>query len=108
MRLKSLPKIPRDRRRAQMETTHAEARIITKSFLQCHSNRLHCALHCVMLDTTEQSVGLVIPMVVNIVSIVVGLLFIFSVNAVSQESENSEKNANELARFILQNEVKAE
>ncbi len=91
-----------------METTHAEARIITKSFLQCHPNRLHCALHCVMLDTTEQSVGLVIPMVVNIVSIVVGLLFIFSVNAVSQESENSEKNANELARFVLQNEVKAE
>jgi hypothetical protein len=50
----------------------------------------------------------VILIVVNMNTIVVGLLFIFSVRAVSQESANSEKNANELARSVLQNEVKAE
>jgi len=47
-------------------------------------------------------------MVLNTIAIAIGLLFMVPARAVSQESEHSEKNANELARSVLQNEVKAE
>ena len=45
---------------------------------------------------------------INAIAIAIGLLFIFPASSVSQGSEHSEKDANELARSILQNEVKAE
>ncbi len=47
-------------------------------------------------------------MVLNTIAIAIGLLFMVPARAVSQESEHSERNANVLARWILQNEVKAE
>jgi len=46
--------------------------------------------------------------VLNRTAIAIGLLLTFSAMATSQGSENSDKNANELARSVLQNEVKAE
>jgi len=47
-------------------------------------------------------------MVLNTIFIAIGLLFMVPARAVSQETEHSEKNANELARSVLQNEVNAE
>jgi hypothetical protein len=46
--------------------------------------------------------------VINTIAIAVGLLFIVPARTVSQESKPSEGNANELARSVLENEVKAE
>jgi hypothetical protein len=46
--------------------------------------------------------------VIKTIAIAIGLLFMFPARSLSQKSEPSEKNANELARSILQNEVKAE
>ncbi len=57
---------------------------------------------------TEQSLWVVILVVINTIAIAVGLLFMVSTWAVSQESEHSQKNANDLARSLLQNELKAE
>jgi hypothetical protein len=50
----------------------------------------------------------VITNVINRIPIAVGLLFMVPAWAVSQESEQSQKNANDVARSALQNEVKAE
>ena len=50
----------------------------------------------------------VIVVVINTIAIAVGLLFIVPAWAVSQESEHSQKNANDFARSVFQNEVKAE
>lgn len=47
-------------------------------------------------------------MVTNTIAIVVGLLCVVPAWAVSQESEHPQKNANDLARSVLRNEVKAE
>jgi hypothetical protein len=44
--------------------------------------------------------------VINKITIAVGLLFMVPAWAVSQESEHSQKNANDFARSVLQNEVK--
>jgi hypothetical protein len=46
--------------------------------------------------------------VINRIAIAVGLLFIVPAWPVSQESDHSQKSANDLARSVLQNEVKAE
>jgi len=46
--------------------------------------------------------------VTNTIAIAISLLFLFPVSSLSQDSGHSDKNANELARSILQNEVKAE
>ncbi|PYX51148.1 MAG: hypothetical protein DMG79_04075 [Acidobacteria bacterium] len=46
--------------------------------------------------------------VINAVTVALILLFSFQVSAVAQESQRSEQNSNELARKILQNEIKAE
>jgi hypothetical protein len=45
---------------------------------------------------------------INTIAIAIGLLFMLPARAMSQKLEHPEKNANELARSILQNEVKAE
>ena len=47
-------------------------------------------------------------MVINTIAIAVGLLFTVPAWSVSQESERGQKNANDFARAVLQNEVKAE
>jgi hypothetical protein len=44
----------------------------------------------------------------NMIAIAVGLLFMVPTWAASQESEHSQENANDFARSVLRNEVKAE
>jgi hypothetical protein len=46
--------------------------------------------------------------VINTVALAVALILVVPVKAVPQESDHSQKNANELARWALQNEVSAE
>ena len=46
--------------------------------------------------------------VINTIALAVGLIFMVPVRAVPQALEHSQKNANELARWALQNEVNAE
>jgi len=46
--------------------------------------------------------------VINTIALAIGLLFMFPAWVVPQESEHSEQDSSELARWALQNEVKAE
>ena len=61
-----------------------------------------------LLEGNQEIMCLVILVVINAIAIAVGLLFMVPAWGVCQESERSQKNANDFARSVLQNEVKAE
>jgi hypothetical protein len=64
--------------------------------------------HETALEGNRSITWVVILVMINAIAIGVGLLFMVPAWAVSQEPEHSQKNANDLARSVLENEVKAE
>jgi hypothetical protein len=63
--------------------------------------------HETALEGNRAITWVVILVVINTIAIAVGLLFIVPTWAASQESEHPQENANDFARSVLRNEVKA-